>query len=78
MVSLSVTHLNASLIREVRSQLISIFQITAGGMQVGEQEYCPVGEYRRLVTKIVKEPSLEGARGKRISLGLGAGASLKA
>lgn len=34
-----------------------------------------MGEYRRQVTKIVKESSLEGAQGKRISLGLGAGAS---
>lgn len=34
-----------------------------------------MGEYRRQVTKNVKEPSLEGARGKRISLGVGAGAS---
>ena len=34
-----------------------------------------MGEYLRQVTEIVKEPSLEGTQGKRVSLGLGAGAS---
>lgn len=52
---------------------MACFKLQQEGCKLESRKYRPMGEYLRQVTKTAKEPSLEGTRGKRVSLQLGAG-----